>query len=81
MKLITSGDHLDCMEVLWKFGLDLDFCPQKSPSAQSLAVILYLVGRTRPRTLRWVLKHSISLEVSDGTGSTPLLAYLACTYD
>ena len=75
-KLVISGDSVDCLEVLWKFGVDLNF-----RSKHSVEAIFPAVERHRPQTIRWLLEHGANLEVRDALGDTPLLRFLSCTSD
>ena len=71
ISLVASEDNLDCIETLWRFGLDLDVRINMGKE-----VIFAVVERDRPRILRWMLEHGVNLEVRGKLGEFPLLRFL-----
>ena len=74
--LVARGDDVDCLETLWRFGLDLNF-----HAKSSTPIIFSALERDRPRTVRWMLEHGINLKVCNVVGERPLLHFLSITED
>ena len=70
-RLVIEEDNVECAEVLWRFGTNIDF-----KINNFAATIHCVVDRYRPMTLKWLLEKDTNIEACNTDGDTTLLCLL-----